>query len=151
MISQDPTSWSSINFWSCWTNLPIDSSVPGITVVMRESPSFSAGPTARLYAYEENNHLIKVMKTKYKNTSTFQCQLTWILYPLRDIAPVTMLRTTGRSLTIIDKVCDWIPLDWNIKRRPKICIVMTLLFKSYNSVIKWHCFDELIKTIRFRI
>lgn len=80
------------------------------------------------------------MKTKYKNTSTFQCQLTWILYPLRDITPVTMLRTPGQSLTIIDKVCDWIPLDWNIERRPKICIVMTLLFKSYNCVIKWHWF-----------
>jgi hypothetical protein len=28
--------------------LPIDSSVPGTTVVMRESPSISAGPTAKL-------------------------------------------------------------------------------------------------------
>lgn len=43
------TSWISTNLYSCCTNLVTDSSVPGTTVVIRESPSTSACPTAKLW------------------------------------------------------------------------------------------------------
>lgn len=42
------TSWTSMSLYSWCTSLAMDSSVPGTTVVMREVPSFAAGPTARL-------------------------------------------------------------------------------------------------------
>lgn len=41
--------------------------------------------------------------------------MTWMLYPLRDITPVTKFRTPGKSLTSKDKVWDWRPLDCSIE------------------------------------
>lgn len=114
------TSWISTNLYSCCTNLLTDSSVPGTTVVIRESPSTSACPTAKLWRgnwktinYEEHhNEEPKGYENLASVPKKYIFEPTWMLYPRRAKTPVTMLRTPGESFTSIDKVCERSPLVW---------------------------------------
>lgn len=82
--------------------------------MIRDKPSFSAGPTARLWSNKNYNFHIFVERIVISETkSESVCIITWMLYPLLEIAPVIKLRTPGTLATSIDNVWERRPSDCN--------------------------------------